>query len=176
MARTRAASSARDGSTSTRARSVARFTSAPRTPATPRRASSTLATHDAHVMPVTTRSRCVAADPKGGLETGTAGRAATRAFRRRRAALTTHEHAGRVGVDLFMGLRVEARLPAAVIAHFVARASGSRDQPEADEAHHDEDEGERIHQRRVSPVARSERAMARIRSMALSGPRSSTAY
>src|SRR5207247_2790714 len=57
MARTRAASSARDGSTSTRARSVARFTSAARTPATPRRASSTLATHDAHVIPVTTSSR-----------------------------------------------------------------------------------------------------------------------
>src|SRR6267143_3149002 len=58
MARTRAASSALDGSTATRARSVARLTSAPRTPLTPRSASSTLATQDAHVIPVTTRSRC----------------------------------------------------------------------------------------------------------------------
>src|SRR6266568_80195 len=79
------------------------------------------------------------------LEACSARRTTTRAFRCRRAALTTHEHAGRIGVDLFVGLRVERRLPAAVIAHLVARASGSRDQSEADEADHDEDERERIH-------------------------------
>src|SRR2546430_8427311 len=142
MARTRDASSARDGSTSTRARSVARFTSAPRTPATPRRASSTLATHDAHVIPVTTRSRCAAAVSSGGLETGTAGRTTTGALRCRCAALTTHQDAGRVGVDLSVGLRVERRLPATAIAHFVARASRTREQPEADEPDEDEERSE----------------------------------
>src|SRR2546430_8538964 len=121
MARTRAASSARDGSTSTRARSVARFTSAPRTPATPRSASSTLATHDAHVIPVTTRSRCAAAGDPGGLETGTAGRAAAGALRRRHAALTTHQDAGRIGVG----------------AQLLARPSGSPEEREADETDDD---------------------------------------
>src|SRR5437899_2527717 len=57
IARTSEESGARAGSSSTRARSVARLTSAARTPATPRSASSTLATHDAHVIPVTTSSR-----------------------------------------------------------------------------------------------------------------------
>src|SRR5213076_2977201 len=147
MARTRAASSARAGSTSTRARSVARFTSAPRTPATPRSASSTLATHEAHVIPVTTRSRCAAAVSSGGLETGTTGRTATGALRSRRAALTTHEDAGRVGVDLFVRLRVEGRFPAAAIAHLVPRATGPREQPEPDETDQDEESHERIHQR-----------------------------
>src|SRR5437868_12328773 len=157
MARTSAASSARAGSTSTRARSVARFTSAPRTPATPRSASSTLETQDAHVIPVTTRSRCAVTVSLGGLETGTAGRAPTRALGCRGAALAADQDAGRVGVDLAMRLGVEGRLQTTARAKVVPRSSGAGDEAEADETDHDEHEGDRLHQRRVSAVARSER-------------------
>src|SRR5436309_11826017 len=147
MARTRAASSARPGSISTRARSVARFTSAARTPATPRSASSTLATHDAHVIPVTTRSRFATDVLSGGLETGTAGRAATGALRRGRATPTTHQDSSRVGVDLSMGIRVEGGLPAAAIANLVARPCGAGEEPEPDHAEHDQKQHDQIHQR-----------------------------
>src|SRR2546426_8249551 len=145
MARTRAASLARAGSISTRARSVARFTSASRTPATPRSASSTLATHDAHVIPVTTRSRCATAVPSGGLETGTAGRAAIRTLGRGRAAPPTHQDTGRVGVHLSAGFRVERGLPATAIAQFVARPCRAREETEAAHADRDQEQHDQIH-------------------------------
>jgi len=44
-----------------------------------------------------------------------------------------------------VGLGVESRFPATVIAQFVARASGARDQPEAEKADRDENEHHRIH-------------------------------
>src|SRR5688500_10743615 len=144
MARTRAASSVR-GWTFARARWVARFTSASRTPATPRSASSTRATHDAHVMPVTTRSRCAWAGLSGGLETGVTGRATTRTLRSGRAAATTHQYTGRIGVDHPVRLLVERRFPTAARA-LVAWPCGSREQPEAGHADHDEEQHHQIHQ------------------------------
>jgi len=94
------------------------------------------------------------------LQTRAAGGAATGALGPRRAALTAHEDTGRVGLDLSMGLGVERRLPPPAGAELIARASGAREEPEADEADEDEQEDERIHQRRVSAVARSDRAIA----------------
>ena len=102
------------------------------------------------------------------LEAGSAGGAAARALGGRRAAAATHEDAGRVGVDLSVGLGVERRLPATPIPNLVARPRGPREKPESNETDQREDEHERIHQRRVSAVARSERAIAWMRSMSSS--------
>src|SRR2546430_15053008 len=100
--------------------------------------------------------------PRGGgrdpLEARPTGRAPARALGSRRAALTTHQNSGRIGVHLSVGLRVEGGLPAAPIAHLVTWPPGSRNKSESDEPDQDEENHQRIHQRISSPLARSERA------------------
>src|SRR6185503_6850315 len=177
------------------ARSVARFTSALFTPLTPRSADSTLATHDAQVIPVMARSRRSRMETPspggwvvvvtlqvygrphhvGPLEHRAAAGASSGPFGAAGATGAAQEHPCGVRMGRTPALLLEGGVEAPACPEVLATAPTAGQGPQNGDADHQQPEPDDVHQR-SGALARSERAIARSSSISLRPGSTSCAY